>query len=669
MLTSNKLGEYPNMMKIRGESMDLFLSAFEFQHLLVLFFGVCIGIIVGALPGLTPTMGVALLIPFTFSLTPLDGLILLGGIYCGSVYGGSIPAIMFNVPGAPASVATTFDGYPMAKKGKGRTALELATISSTIGGIFGMMILIFFAPFFANISLQFGPTETFWIALFGVTVIAAISEGSLGKAFIGGGLGIILSCVGISTITGMERFTFGNPSLVGGFHVVSVLIGLFAFPQALKMIKEYRENRKLEGNHPKSTSTIKKSFRLSIKNVKAMSIGSVLGSIIGIIPGAGGNIASIFAYNEAKRFSKHKEKFGKGHPEGVIASESANNAMVGGSLIPLLTLGIPGSPTAAIFLGGLLIHGIWPGKSLFVDHADVVYPFLGAMILAQFGILILGLLSIGYLSKLSNIPAYIISPIILTFCLIGAYATQNSLFDIYSMVFIGLAMFILEKYGFHPAPIALGFILGPSLEQGLLHGIQIGSANGNALLFFLTGAWNIILITLIAGTILYSFWTSRRNKIGKKQATSFQLKNFGSHQGILNIVALLFFIWLLFYTNPMTFEQKIFPLMIIIVMLLLTIIQFLNTILRPTEQKYTKKDFFYYSFILFLSVVCLLTEWIGFYTQIIILMISVPLYIYIENKVVIIKLTRVIMISLLFTAIMYIVFSVVVKVPIPTWFI
>jgi len=657
-------------MEIRGGSMDLFLSAFEFQHLLVLFFGVCIGIIVGALPGLTPTMGVALLIPFTFSLTPLDGLILLGGIYCGSVYGGSIPAIMFKVPGAPASVATTFDGYPMAKKGEGRTALELATISSTIGGIFGMMILIFFAPFFANISLQFGPTETFWVAIFGITVIAAISEGNIGKAFIGGGLGIILSCVGISTITGMERFTFGNPSLVGGFHVVSVLIGLFAFPQALKMIKENQNQdiRKQEGIHPKSTSTLKNSVGLSIKNVKAMSIGSVLGSIIGIIPGAGGNIASIFAYNEAKRFSKQKEKFGKGHPEGIIASESANNAMVGGSLIPLLTLGIPGSPTAAIFLGGLLIHGIWPGQSLFVDHADVVYPFLGAMILAQFGILILGLLSIGYLSKLSNIPVYIISPIILTFCLIGAYATQNSLFDMYSMVLIGLAMFVLEKYGFQPAPIALGFILGPSLEQGLLHGIQIGSANGNSILFFFTGPWNIILITLVAGTILYSIWIPRKNKIGKKQVSSFQLKNIVSHQGIQNIAALLFFIWLLFYTNSMAFEQRIFPLMIMILMIILTLIQLLHTLLNKTKKRDTKIDVMYYFFVIFIATTCLLTGWIGFYTQMIILMISVPLYIYLKNKLVTIKLTRVVMITLIFTAIMYIVFSVVIKVPIPTWF-
>jgi putative tricarboxylic transport membrane protein len=629
--------------------------------------------VVGALPGLTPTMGVALMIPFTFALGPTEGLILLGGIYCGSVFGGSIPAILFNVPGAPANVATTFDGYPMTKQGKSRKALELATISSVIGGLFGMFLLLFFAPVFADFSLRFGPTESFWIAIFGITVIAAISDGAVNKNLIGGCIGIGLSFVGISMITGTARFTFGMDSLVGGLHMVAVLIGLFAFPQALRMIEDFRENSRGENKrngYKQSQSSIRESFGDVLKKPKYVTIGSGLGAFIGMIPGAGGNIASLLAYNEAKRFSKKKDQFGKGDKNGIIASESSNNAMVGGSLIPLLTLGIPGSPTAAIFLGGLLIHGIWPGNNLFVDHAHVAYTFLYSMIAAQILLLVLGLSLIKYMTRLTSIPAYFMAPVILSFSIIGAYTTQNNLFDIYTVVILGLLMFVLQKYGFSPAPIALGFILGPIAEQGLLQGLQLGGARGSAFIYFFTGTWNVILYSLVMLTIVLAIRQAlRKNKNRRKKEPQFSLQGLGTKYAwawlfvsgvILSSASLM---------SQMQFEQKIFPLINAGFLFLLVMIEygkkvFVRPDIKGTSQQ--RRSWPLYFLIVIVSIVSLLTTFIGYYTQVLLLMITIPLFVYHQYKQKESSLTirKIVIVSISFTLVLYVVFSILLKVPI-----
>lgn len=668
-------GEYLNFVTNRRWGwLEAYLQLFEFSHIFILVFGVLIGIIVGALPGLTPTMGVALCIPFTFSFPAVDGLLLLGGIYCGSVYGGTIPAIMFNVPGAPASVATTFDGFPMAKQGKARKALELATIASCFGGLFGMMLLLFFSPMFAQFSLQFGPSENFWIAIFGITIIAAISQGALTKELIGGCLGILLSFVGIHSFTGMTRFTFGTESLVGGLHVVAVLIGLFAFPQAFRLIEDLSKKiGKTTLFHTQSKSSIKQSFLDILRKPKSLTIGSIIGAIIGVIPGAGGNIASIVAYNEVKRFSKNKDEFGKGSKDGIIASESANNAMVGGSLIPLLTLGIPGSPTAAIFLGGLLIHGIWPGRSLFVENAPVVYTFFSGMIVAQFLLLIIGLSLIKYLTKLSQIPAYFIAPIILSFCIIGAYATQNNLFDIYTMVFIGIVMYVLQKYNFSPAPIALGFILGPIAEEGLLQGLSVGEASGSPLLFFVTGPWNTLLISLIVVTFIYSLWQSRRNKRGDTMRSPIRFTF--SHLISIRAIIWLFFILLSLIgfnsVSEMDFEQGIFPQVTVAIILFLTIIHYIQFAFRPKETLQLQKTHIPISRVIVLIFICLislLTSIVGFYIQVLVLMLTVSLYVYWQKNKKTYSLPKIILVSLSFTLFMYVIFSGLVKVPLPTGF-
>ncbi|MDT8861644.1 tripartite tricarboxylate transporter permease [Alkalihalobacillus sp. MEB130] len=651
--------------------MDFFWQVFELHHVFVLIIGLVLGMVVGALPGLTPTMGVALMIPFTFSLGPTEGLILLGGIYCGSVFGGSIPAILFNVPGAPANVATTFDGYPMTKQGKSRKALELATISSVIGGLFGMFLLLFFAPVFADFSLRFGPTESFWIAIFGITVIAAISDGSVIKNLIGGCIGIAISFIGISTITGTARFTFGMDSLVGGLHMVAVLIGLFAFPQALRLIEEFgKKNRSTHlSRDNQSKSTIRESFKDVMKKPKYVTLGSGLGAFIGMIPGAGGNIASLLAYNEAKRFSKKKDQFGKGDKNGIIASESANNAMVGGSLIPLLTLGIPGSPTAAIFLGGLLIHGIWPGNNLFVDHAEVAYTFLYSMIAAQLLLLIIGLVLIKYMTKLTAIPSYFMAPIILSFSIIGAYTTQNNLFDIYTVVIIGMAMFVIQKYGFAPAPIALGFILGPIAERGLLQGMQVGGARGSASAYFFTGTWNIILYSLVILTIVIAVQQAFRNREkGKIEHAK------GTHLSLQALWSRRAWTWLLmggatlcsiYFISQMPLDLKLFPLLTSILLLILIVIEFGKVVFSKPYKKEDNKQVISLSLYWLIFIVCavsLLTNVIGFYFQVLLLMLIIPLFVYFKFKERTLSIMKVMVVAVTFTAILYVVFSLLLNV-------
>ncbi|TCS83197.1 tripartite tricarboxylate transporter permease [Tepidibacillus fermentans] len=654
--------------------MDILLQLFEPLSILVMAVGVLIGIIVGALPGLTPTMGVAMAIPFTFSLSPEYGLLLLGGIYSGAVYGGSIPAILFNIPGAPASVATTFEGYPMAKKGEAKKALELSTIASTIGGLIGMILLLYFAPFFADISLQFGPVENFWVAIFGITIIAVISDGSMIKNMVGGTIGILLSMIGIHSITGTVRFTFGSDSLVGGLNVVSVLIGLFAFPQALRLIlnltKHHLGPEIFHYSNSKKTS-LRSSFADILKNPKALSIGTIIGLIIGIAPGAGGNVASIMAYNELKRFTKDKKNFGKGMKEGIISSESANNAEVGGALVPLLTLGIPGSPTSAIFLGGLMIHGIWPGRNLFVEHANVANLFLYGMIIIQILMLFIGLFAIRYFSKLVNIPNHFMAPVIISFSIIGAYTTQNSTFDIYSMVIIGILMFIFQKFNFSPAPVALGFILGPIAEEGLLQGIAIGESNGAVLPYFFTGTWNIILMLIIVLTMGYSIWYSFKQHKEKEQGR--KLRTF-SLRSLLSARA---FSWLIFgiisslsllAIRDMVFEMKIFPFFTFLSMTVLAITQLIRIPFQDQmKAEKTIKRPFSLSNILFLGFIVLIslsTDFIGFYSQVLILMVSVPIYYYLQRGKMI-KPFKIILVSTSFTLIMYFVFTSLIKVPLP----
>ena len=325
----------------------------------LLLLGTIGGLILGATPGLSPTMAVALLIPFTFHLAPVQGLILLGAAYTSTVAGGAVSAILLKIPGAPANIATTLDGHTMAKQGRGAEALQLSFIASAIGGVIGVLLLIFLTPVLAQWALAFGPSHLFWLAILGVTVIGSLDSASVVKGLLSGCIGLWLATIGFDDIMGAQRFIF-HPALGGGINIIAALIGLFAIPQVLTMFAKGRNPANMEVIAVEKHS-IKDAMREILRRPKALTIGTITGSVIGLIPGVGGQIAGLVAYDQTKKFSSEREKFGTGHSEGVIAAESANNAMVGPSLVPLLTLSIPGSPTAAVLLGGLLIHGILPG--------------------------------------------------------------------------------------------------------------------------------------------------------------------------------------------------------------------------------------------------------------------------------------------------------------------
>jgi len=383
------------------EFFNYFSNVFTFANILILILGTVGGLLMGAAPGLSPTMAVALLIPFTFHMTAEQGLIMLGAVYTSTVAGGAISAILLKIPGAPANIATVMDGYPMAKNGKSTEALHYCFISSFIGGVIGILVLIFFTTVLADVALKFGPSHMFWIAIFGVTVIASLDSKSIIKGLFSGAIGLWLATIGYDAILGVERFVF-NPIFAGGINIIAALVGLFAIPQVLSMLED--KQSKVDHFHMEKISLFE-SFKYNISRIKALTVGSITGIIIGLIPGAGGQIAGLVSYDQIKKTSSNKENFGKGEPDGIIAAESANNAMVGPSLVPLLTLGVPGSPTAAVLIGGLLIHGMFPGPSLFTIYAETTWTFINSLLVAQLMMLIFGLYISGLAKYVLKIPA------------------------------------------------------------------------------------------------------------------------------------------------------------------------------------------------------------------------------------------------------------------------
>lgn len=479
--------------------------ALSIQNILTLLLGVIGGLILGATPGLSPTMAVALLVPFTFHMDPTTGLILLGAVYTATVAGGAISAILINIPGAPANIATLLDGHPMAKQGKSQTALYTCFISSLIGGLFGMLIMILFTPPLARIALKFGPSEMFWIAIFGITVMAGLSSGSIAKGLIGGMFGLLISTIGYSPLLGVPRFVFLEV-LTGGVAIVPALIGLFAIPQVFSLAEKLDARHISRPEYKPEKGILLKTFIENIKMVKALSIGSVVGTIIGVIPGAGGQVSGLIAYDQIRKFSKKPESFGKGNPEGVAAAESANNAMVGPSLIPLLTLSVPGSPTAAVLLGGLLIHGLFPGPDLFLNNAPVTYAFIGSLVLAQLAMCIFGLTMSRYSYMVMSVPNLFMIAAVTVLAVFGTYSVQNSFEDVIVMFGLGTLMYIGNKFGFSAAPVVLGIILGPIAENNFLKGKLIAETDVGVFSYFFTGPMNIIIILLCAVSIAYSIY-------------------------------------------------------------------------------------------------------------------------------------------------------------------
>ncbi|WML56646.1 tripartite tricarboxylate transporter permease [Neobacillus sp. PS2-9] len=485
-----------------------FLSIFSQPSILLIsILGVVVGIIVGALPGLTATMGVALLLPMTFGMDPAPALLLLSGVYFGGIYGGSITAILLRTPGTPAAAATAIDGYALTQKGKAGKALTVATVSSFTGGTISVFILMFLAPILANFALKFSAPESFALALFGISIIASISGVSLVKGLISGTAGLLIATVGLDPIQGFPRFTGGIPDIMSGIPFIPIMIGLFAAAEAFKSLEEMniKENVKAKiENFGISRQDIKKILPTILRSTG-------MGTFIGIIPGAGADIASFVSYNEAKRFSKTKDEFGKGSLEGVAACESGANACTGGALVPLLTLGIPGDSVTAVMLGALMVQGLQPGPLLFKDSADLVYTLFSGMILCYIIMLIIGLFAARYFARVTEIPKAILTPVILMLCVVGSYAINNSLFDVIIMLVAGVLGYYMQKFDFPASPIVLAIILGPMAESQFRRALTL--SNGSYDIFY-TRPITLVLLLLSIFTlftpILKKLWETKK---------------------------------------------------------------------------------------------------------------------------------------------------------------
>ncbi len=439
--------------------------------------GTVVGIIVGAMPGLTATMAVALLIPVTFGMDPLVGLALMGGVYSGGMYGGAISSILLSTPGTPAAAATAFDGYPLTRQGKGGVALTVATWASFWGGILSTIALLLMAPALAKFSLRFGPPEYFVLSIMGLSSIVTLTKGSMVKGLMSGFLGLVLATVGMDPLSGFMRFTFGSMDLFDGVPFMPALIGLFSVSQILDLTAESHIVEDLS----ETISSIRRS-KLPKGLAPTIARGGVIGTIVGMLPGAGATIAAFISYNFAKQSAKDSDTFGKGNPKGVAASESANNGCVGGSLIPLLTLGIPGNSVAAALMGGLMIQGLIPGPELFSKYGALTYGFILSLFLANVIFLVLGIYLAPYFARVTSTPNALLIPGIAILSVIGSYAMNNNLFDVWLMIGFGVAGYFLEKGGFSTGALVLGLILGPIAELGF--GQSLLMSAGSPLIFF-----------------------------------------------------------------------------------------------------------------------------------------------------------------------------------------
>lgn len=431
--------------------------------------GTIAGVIVGALPGLSSSMAVALLLPFSLYLEPIPAIALLSALYCAGTFGGSITAILINAPGAPPAVATAFDGYPLAVKGEAGRALGISAVASAIGGIISVLVLLFAAPLLARMAYTFGPPEYFALAVFGLSMLSSISGQQPLKNLIGGCFGLLIATVGVDLTTGVERLTFGIPELYDGIHFIPVLIGLFAITELLSQAQ-------ILGLEKVSVAVtaVKLPSWDDFRRVRgAILRSSGIGTLIGVLPAEGGTMAAMIGYNEAKRWSRHREEFGKGAIEGVAGPEAANNAATGGSMVPTLALGIPGSATAAVILGGLQVQGLRPGPYLFEEQPGLLYGIFFAMLLSNFLFLVVGLIGAKLFSRISLVPATLLWPTVFALCFVGAYGLEQSLVDVWVMLVAGLVGFGLKRYGFSPAPIIMGLVLGGLVETSLAQSMII----------------------------------------------------------------------------------------------------------------------------------------------------------------------------------------------------
>ena len=475
------------------------------ESILVMNFGMLAGIVFGAIPGLTVLLAIVLFLPFTFGMSDTSGILLLLGIYCGGTYGGSVSAILINTPGTPNSAATALDGNAMARKGQANKALQAALYASVIGGIVSALVLLFAAPQIAKATRFFGPAEYFSLAVFGISIISSISGKSIVRGLITGCIGILISMIGQDATTGVFRFSFGIIDFAAGLDLVPVLIGLFAVSEILN---------KAKGANQAGSETVKvdldSNSKLTLRELWASKIvilrSTIIGIIIGAIPGTGGGIASFLGYNDAKKLSKNPDEFGQGALDGIMAPEAANNAVTGGALIPTITLGVPGDAVTAVMLGALMLNGLIPGSRIFIDHRDTMYTLLIGFIAINLFMLLQGRVFIKFFSLITKVPEKLLMPILFVLCAAGSYAVSNSVFNVLVMIAFGGIGYFLMVAEYPIVPLLLGIILGPMAESNLKRALTI--ADGSPLIFFTRP----ISLAFIILTVISVYTSVRQSK-------------------------------------------------------------------------------------------------------------------------------------------------------------
>jgi len=492
---------------------DQYLTSFGLiatpQIILSIAGGVLGGLFIGAMPGLTSTMAIALLVPVTFAMEPVHGLAMLMGVYCGAISGGFVASCLLNIPGTPSSAATCLDGFPMSKKGQAPRALALAAYSSILGGCLSGLCLIVIAPTLARFALHFGPWEYFALVIFTFSCISSLSSGSTLKSFIAAGFGMILALVGTDPVNGVVRFAFGIEELDSGFNVLPALIGVFAIPQLLEDVDEIGKPSHVLDVRIKTADFLgaaKDIWRRKVDLIRSTFIGIV----IGILPGVGPGLSNVVAYAQAKTASKTPEKFGTGElPEAVIAPEAANNASMGGAMIPLLTLGIPGDASTLMMLGAFMLHNIQPGPLLFRDNGNIVYAVFIAYFVAFAFLLVFVHIFLKLIIKAIVIPRQFMIPVLLVLCTVGSYALNNRMFDVYSFLGFGLLGYVMRQLKFPLLPVILGLILGHMAEQQLRLSLTLGSGS---LVPFVTRPISVVLLLISAASLSLPYVMERRRK-------------------------------------------------------------------------------------------------------------------------------------------------------------
>ncbi|NLN15919.1 MAG: C4-dicarboxylate ABC transporter permease [Firmicutes bacterium] len=474
--------------------------------LVLLVAGVFLGIVFGAMPGLTANMGVAILVPFTYALSPTAAILMLIGVYCGAVYGGSISATLINIPGTPAALMTVFDAYPMAQRGEAGRALGLATTASFIGGLLSVVALAVFAPVIARTASTFRSQEYFAFAVLGLSVVAYVSGSNLVRGLASGLFGLFVACIGVDLATGYPRFLMGMPNLLSGVEFVPILIGLFGLSEVLEQV--------YSGSYKKTPTQKLQRILPSIQefatHVWTVIRSAIIGVFIGALPGAGATIAAIVAYGQQKRFSKNPDELGKGAPDGIIAAETANNACTGGAMITMLSLGIPGDSVTAILIGALILHGIRPGPLLFSQEPALVSSIFIGMFLANCVMFVLGICGARLFARLISLSKAILLPTVVVLAAVGAYAIRNNPFDVGVMITFGFVGFLMERLSIPKAPMVLGIILGPLMEVNLRRAFQLNRGSYWATVNSFVKSPTALGILIFSIVILLLPWLQRR---------------------------------------------------------------------------------------------------------------------------------------------------------------